>query len=420
MNTQPMPKKVGFYCWAGPGTIRMLKLKFFRPEVDTESLMTSYNYDYLARVQEVFGITDVWATYSWGFSPQTEQRDYDFLLSKLENFHRLGLKVHAYIQGTNLVYEDFKDTDWFCKDERGRPITYYRGRRVTCVNNPGFGEYITNKTHSLIGKGFDGVFMDNLVMGQTPFTIFKHNLPFVFAGCRCFYCQIAFRKSYGEEIPRDFEKDKTLTRAYLNFRTDSLSSYVREVSDIAKSGSLTFGTNSYDPHFQSDFTFGFKIKDIAAAQDYVLFENHSFPTSTGNKNNSYINTIAQGLDKPVFCVSYKKGIGRDSEYSQDDFNNLYSEAYSFNPCIKGSEYLTDGVWHNLRVEKYIRPHIHLSEKDKELQKKGRKIMAKLLKKRPVKNIIKRLYNPMYTLYMEKKLVRRTFERFYTLAVNTTE
>jgi hypothetical protein len=73
-----MNKRTGFYCWAGPGTIRMIKLKFFNPKIDRHSLMHSYDYNYLSKAKELFGITDVWATYSWGFSPETEKEDYKF------------------------------------------------------------------------------------------------------------------------------------------------------------------------------------------------------------------------------------------------------------------------------------------------------------------------------------------------------
>src|SRR5882724_9950372 len=135
----------GLYSWAGPGTARMIQLKFFHPRIDTESLMHAYDYENLARMQETFGITDAWATYSWGFSDKTEEEDRKFLLDRVDNFKKLGIKVHAYIQGTNLVYAGFPDKSWYSRDEHGRPVVYHRGRLVTCLNNPEFREYIVNK-----------------------------------------------------------------------------------------------------------------------------------------------------------------------------------------------------------------------------------------------------------------------------------
>jgi hypothetical protein len=36
-----MLDRIGYYCWAGPGTIRMIKVKYFNPRIDEKSLMTS-------------------------------------------------------------------------------------------------------------------------------------------------------------------------------------------------------------------------------------------------------------------------------------------------------------------------------------------------------------------------------------------
>lgn len=411
-------RKVGFYCWAGPGTIRMLELKFFNPRIDYKSLMQSYDYDYLARIQDTFGVTDVWATYSWGFNPKTEKEDYNFLLSKLNNFKKLGIQVHAYMQGTNLVYSEFPDVDWFCEDEHGRPVTYYRGRRVTCVNNPGFTQFVNKKIEKLVDLGFDGMFMDNVVMGQMPVPIFKNKLPFVFAGCRCIYCLKKFSEETGETIPVNLERNPDITKEYLNFRVKSLTNFIEGNSKLVRSKKMQFGTNSYDPLFNTDFVFGFNIKNLQNSQDYILFENHSFPNPKKRLGNEYIDVLSKTMKKPVFCVSYKKGIGQDSEYSQDDFNNLYSEEFSFSHCLKGSEYLTNGVWHNLRIEKYTRPEISKSPKQKQVEKQRARLTAQLLKHRPVKSLVKRLYNPMFTAYMEKRRLRRILDRFYMLAVSS--
>jgi len=59
-------ERVGFYLWGGPGTIRIIEVKYFTPRMDRQSIMTCYDYDYLARAQALFGITDCWVTYSWG------------------------------------------------------------------------------------------------------------------------------------------------------------------------------------------------------------------------------------------------------------------------------------------------------------------------------------------------------------------
>lgn len=75
--------RVGFYCWAGPDTIRMINLKFFNPGIDKESIMGSYEYDYLAQLKETFGVTDFWAMYSWGFSNRSERKQREFLIERI-------------------------------------------------------------------------------------------------------------------------------------------------------------------------------------------------------------------------------------------------------------------------------------------------------------------------------------------------
>lgn len=52
-------KRIGYYCWAGPTTIDMINVKYFSPKINEHSLLTSYDYDTLALLKEIFGITDV-------------------------------------------------------------------------------------------------------------------------------------------------------------------------------------------------------------------------------------------------------------------------------------------------------------------------------------------------------------------------
>ena len=48
----------GIYYWAGPGTIRMINLKFFRPRIDEEGLLRAYDADRLERLQRTLDIND--------------------------------------------------------------------------------------------------------------------------------------------------------------------------------------------------------------------------------------------------------------------------------------------------------------------------------------------------------------------------
>ncbi len=400
-----MKDRVGFYCWAGPDTIRMIKLKFFNPKIDEKSLMSSYDLDYLTILKEKFGITDFWASYSWGFSTQSEKAQHEFTISKLENFKKVGMKVHAYVQGTNVVYEDYKNKDWYCKDEFGRYISYYRGRRVVCVNNPGYVEYMVKKIQSMYGLGFDGIYVDNIQMGQIPIPDFDGGGLFTFAGCSCEHCNKKFFGLYKAKIPTDM-KDVNGIR-YYNFRIDSILEFITKLSEVVHKGGMEFGTNSYDPKFDTKLLFGTDLKGLDKLQDYLLFENHSLPTN--RTSNAYINDLIHkyGLKKPVFVVSYKRGIGLDSEFSQIDFNNIYSEdkRLPFNACIKGSEYVTNGVWHNLRLEDVEKPVIDESKEFRPTEINT--FPERMILKVPyIKSLLRKYYNPLFKLRMERKYFRK--------------
>ncbi|MEO6729539.1 MAG: hypothetical protein ABIM99_06485 [Candidatus Dojkabacteria bacterium] len=410
-----MKDRIGYYCWAGPDTIKMTKLKFFNPGIDEQSLMSSYDLEYLMTLKEKFGITDFWATYSWGFSEESEKEQYEFLLSKLKNFKKAGIKIHAYVQGTNVVTADFKDKDWFCKDEYGRDITYYRGRKVVCVNNPGFVNFILTKIESMHGLKFDGIFVDNIQMGQIPIPDFDGKGIFTFAGCKCKYCDKKYFNLYQKHIPRKMQGVNGVR--YFNFRVNCTSEFIEKLSSAVHRGGFEFGTNSFDPKFDTKALFGTDIKRLEKLQDYLLFENHSLP---GKKtNNEYIHELIKknNITKPVFVVSYKKGIGYDSEFTQSDFNNIYSEdkQLDFFAAIKGSEYFTNGKWHNLRLNEFNKPQIDESEQFRVSDVHNYPEML-ILRVPFLKNLLRKYYNPIYRLRMESRLFRKVMYIFTQMAL----
>lgn len=409
-----MQDRIGLYCWAGPGTIRMLRLKYFYPLIDQESVMSSYDYDVLGRMQDRFGITDVWATYSWGFSPYTEQEDYRFLAERIQNFHKLGIKVHAYLQGPNLVYDEFPDRLWWSVDNRGRLISYHRGRRAVNLLHPDFVEYKLGQIDDVAEIGVDGVFIDNVYFGQLPEPIYRGDVPFTFAGCNHPLTQREFKNRTGKDIPLDFEKDKELAREYLGFRTDVTMEFLGKMSQRVHKHGLEFGSNSFDPKFNTHVVYGTDLKRVADAQDYVLFENHSLPTRDGSKSNSYIQTVVPQLKKPTFVVSYKKGIGRESEFTQDDIDLTFTEAkYSdFNVCLKGSEFTTAGFWHNLNPDNYQKPHDLLEMPLPKVRELSDKLEKAFVQFPLIKRLVKRYYNNLIQFYFESRIGRHLLDFIY--------
>lgn len=401
--------RVGYYCWGGPGTIRMIKVKFFNPRIDIQSHMTCYDYDYLARVQDLFGVTDFWATYSWGFADTVEEEDRRFLVDRVDNFKRLGIRLHAYIQGPNLVYEDFKDTDWWARDEKNRLITYYRGRKVCSIHHDGYVQYVIDKIEATYGLGFDGIYIDNIQHGQLGAPTQAGSLPFVFCGDYSQSARRDFFEETGCDIPDDFEQDPDLTKCYLDFRVKSNTRFVTQLAMTAHAGGMAFGTNFYDPKFDPTFIYGIDLAEMAAVQDYVLFENHSLPRNAGRKHNGYINQVIEkyGIGKPTFVVTYHDGVGFAPQFTQSHIDNVFSEAAQANflVCLKGSEFTTGGIWHCLYLDhlskpNHAKPIPRHQPKSSELQ-----LVEVLLTFAVFRQLAKRFYNPIVRVAFEWQIFR---------------
>lgn len=342
---------VGFYCWAGPGTIRMLDTKYFNPEVNEASVMSSYQPEYLHAIKNTLGVTDIWATYSWGFNKETEQPDRAFLLDRLSHFKKAGIRVHAYLQGTNLVTDQFPEKDWWARDNYDRYIPYAKGRRLTCINNPDFQDYFFAKVSQLAQTGVDGIFVDNVHMGQIAPLWGEY--PVGFVGCRCQFCLEAFQTQHQAEIPKLLHRTSDqLREAYYQFREDSLFCFLKKISQISRKKGKLFGTNSYDPKFDMRVVYGFTYQNLVKIQDYLLFETHSFPHQDGSTRLEIADQIAKNLDIPVFTVTYNRGIGYEPQFDARQIALLLHDAdtHAFFACLKGSEFTTDGVWHNLFVD----------------------------------------------------------------------
>lgn len=398
------PSRVGYYCWAGPGTIRMLRLKYFHPPIDEASLLSSYDFPYLRSIRDVFGVTDMWATYSWGFSDATEREDRQFLRDRLEHFHRAGLRVHAYVQGPNLVHTDFRDCGWFCKDARGALIAYHRGRKMACINNPEFRAFMVRRVRDACKEEVDGVYIDNVWLGQLGLPhgrgVSRGHL-----GCRCDACAQAFRQKTGSAIPSP-GSDPALLDAYVAFRIASVTAFLRELSGIAREHGKAFGSNSLDPRMDTRYVSGVDLAQVDELQDYVLFETLSLPNPAHARNNFVVGALRQSgvLRKPTFVVSYKRGIGFDAEWSQDDVDAVFAEgkALGYHPCLKGSEFVRDGVWHNLRPERFLGPKTHLPLVIAPVSRRHRPLARWFLCR------MEGWLNALATLYWEKRWARRWF------------
>lgn len=177
-----MSRPVGLYSWGGPGTIRLLRAKYRAPRIDEDSFLRLYEPSSLAAARERLGVTDMWVTYSWGFSDATEEPDRRFLRDRLPGFRDQGIRTHAYVQGLNVVTDEFAGRDIFCRDGNGRLLPYSRGRSLTCPNNPEARRIILDRVRAASREDVDGVFVDNIVFGIPPLLVRRDFISFAPAG----------------------------------------------------------------------------------------------------------------------------------------------------------------------------------------------------------------------------------------------
>lgn len=340
--------KAAFYAWGGPGTIRLLKTKYFSPKIDEESFLRMYDRPFLKKAREIFGITDMFVTYSWGFSDEIEKEDRAFIVSRLEHFG--PIRTYAYVQGFNVVYRDFSQDVW-AKSPTGRRLLYSKGRAFTCPSNPQAVSLILKRVEDAINHNFFGIFIDNILFGIPPVYVYQNEISFF--GCSCEFCQKSFKSFAGYSLPLGAKKGTTVIADYLLFRRETIRRVIQRISSFVRSSGKQFGVNLYDPYWHtSSIFFGYDLRDIGPFLDYFLFENHALAKNTIDNRH-----IRLHKSKPTFIVSYKKGIGRDSAYTQDDMNLIFSESQELGyiPCYKATEYKTSGVWHGLRIDDYASP-----------------------------------------------------------------
>jgi hypothetical protein len=254
----------------------------------------------------------------------------------------------------------------------------------------------------------DGVFVDNMHFGLFPLMLGKYRATFF--GCHCQHCQKRFKREVGMAIPALFHLNSDVFQAYVQFRVRSLMELVRALADQIHAAGKEFGTNSFDPRLNPPLFYGTDIEELAQIQDYLLFENHHLPSK--KRSNAYLQPLVQPLSKPVFVVSYKRGIGRERHFTQADFDAVYSESQQvgYAPCYKASEYTTRGVWHNVRYEQ-LQP-VRRIEGIRWKPAAAKHSVPRLPGGERLSRVFNRIYVPVLDRYYENKLVRRSMGWLY--------
>lgn len=343
-------RRVGIYLWAGPGTLRLLQTKYHHPQINTASFLHAYDQNNLQSLKQVFNLTDAWVTYSWGFSDHTESADYQFLQDHLDNFVRLKLHTHAYVQGLNLVTSEFSDIDPWCRDHHDHLLPYSKGRSFTCPNNPAATAVILNRVQRACQLPITSVYIDNLIFGLPPFDLSANYAPFF--GCSCKHCQQAFHTEFGYPLPIAEKQDQQL-RDYLRFRRQSVRRLLQQIHHITKAHGKKLGINLMDPVWINPLIyFGYTLPDVRRYVDYLFVENHQHPSNS--QGNQHLTSLIKQTTKPIFVISYKNDIGHDPQTTHSDIIAVQTEAdqLGYHVCLKGSEFTTRGAWHTFDPQQY--------------------------------------------------------------------
>ena len=123
-----------------------------------------------ARLMEDMGLNILHCRFYKGMGWHYESQDFPNVKRFVENCHKHGIRVLAYVQFSTLYYETMLEeipdlADWAALDENGKKRTYhgsayYRWR--PCINAPAFEPYLKKVIGiALEDGGFDGIMFDN-------------------------------------------------------------------------------------------------------------------------------------------------------------------------------------------------------------------------------------------------------------------
>ena len=344
------------YLWAGPGTIRMNRLKFMGAPVDEAVHLEAHRTAGAQRMVAEAGFNWIYLTYDWGFPPEVERQDWEAFRQTVPIYHAGGARVFGYVQTSNCVYDgSFRTRDWYARDPRGRPFYYYTGRYMTCWLHPDWRQHLRDVIGGMIEAGADGVFLDNPWHGAQPFLLSGAWLgP---AGCYCPRCQAAFRQATGLDIPAHLDPsgDET-SRRYLRWRADVVAQTIGELAGYARSlkPDVVVSANDFDAVMRPSYLMlGIDLEACAQVQDVLMIEDYGLPRWEPGQpsllvNNALTLRTARALagETPVTTDPYDKGIGFDGVYPPRRFRQGMAEAAACGVpmVVKGTEFVENGVF----------------------------------------------------------------------------
>jgi hypothetical protein len=351
------------YLWAGPGTVRMNRLKFMGAPVDESVHAEAHTRAGARRMADEAAFNCAYLMYNWGFPPEVEAEDWADFRRAVGVYHDAGISVFGYVQLSNCVYDgSFRDRTWYVEDPVGRRFHYYTGRYMTCWLDPAWREHLKGIITGIVDAGADGVFFDNPWHGAQPLHLASTWMgP---AGCYCARCRAAFRAATGFEIPASVrpESDET-SRAYLRWRAGQVTRTVAMLADHARAlqPDVVISANDFDAVMRPSYlVYGIDLAALARVQDVAMIEDYGLPHWDARQdvlaNNALTLRTARALvgGTPLSTNPYDKGIGFDPVYPARRLRQGIAEAAACGATmvVKGTEYVDEGAFTLLTAERY--------------------------------------------------------------------
>lgn len=341
------------YLWAGPGTVRMNRLKFPGARVDEQVHLSAHTPQGAALIADRAGLNWAYLMYDWGFPPETAAEDFTSFQQAVHAYHASGVKVFAYIQTSNCVFEgSFAQKDWYALDSSGQRIHYYTGRYMTCWKHPAWIAHLEEVVRSALQTGADGIFFDNPWYGGQLLNL--GGLWMGSAGCYCPRCQQAYQNHAGQPIPTTFHAIKPEQASYIQWRAAQVTELLARLAAYARklNPQVVISINDFDSVMRpAQLVYGIDLPVLARVQDVVMIEDFGLPAYQPGKRSRWVNNVLTLHTASTLCAPtpisvdpYDRGIGFDSVFPARRYLQGIAEAAACGAAmvVKGTEFVEKG------------------------------------------------------------------------------
>ena len=290
-----------------------------------------YDSQRCTATMQQLGLNMLHSRFYKGMGWQFESRDFPNVKRFVQNCHKHGITVLAYIQFSTLYYEVMQSEipdlgKWAQVDENGRKRTYHGGqywRWLPCINSPGFEPYLKKVIRIALEEGnFDGVMFDNCQV----------------AACYCPRCTGLFRQHLKQKPDPEArfgiptvdhvlppvrsgygEAKDPIYQEWTLFRCERLTALFRRLYRFSKSckpSALVAGNVGCIRRSNMAGNTSLSITDLTDCFDIFVSQSGNEP---GLKDGCIINRVremklAEALDTPILALSdADAGISQEAE-----------------------------------------------------------------------------------------------------------